>query len=147
MLRWDSPNESPVTEQETFSSWSIARDGLVTMASDPSFSDLMARLRCGDNEAAKRVFHRFAGQLVGLARRRLHAKIRSKVDPEDILQSVFRSFFRHQAAGEFPYLESWDELWGLLFTMTVRKCRAKWRLYQAERRDCPARNLPDAFPR
>src|SRR6185295_15765908 len=69
------------------------------MPPDPSFDDLMARLRTGDEAAAAEVFHRFTGRLIGLARRRLDHLVRPKVDAEDILQSVYRSFFRRSAGG------------------------------------------------
>ena len=44
---------------------------------------------------------------------------RQKVDPEDVVQSAFRSFFTRQAAGQFD-VASWDDLWGLLVVITVR---------------------------
>jgi RNA polymerase sigma-70 factor (ECF subfamily) len=56
------------------------------------------------------------------------------VDPEDVLQSVFRSFFVRQADGQFE-LESWDSLWSLLTILTLRKCRYRVRLFRTARRD------------
>ncbi len=91
---------------------------------DPSFDDLMARLRAGDDAAAAAVFDRFARRLVGLARVRLDARLRQKVDPDDVLQSVFRSFFLRHAEGQFT-LRDWDSLWSLLTVITVRKC-GRW---------------------
>jgi RNA polymerase sigma-70 factor (ECF subfamily) len=107
------------------------------MVPDPSFGDLMARLRASDEEAAKRVFQQFAQRLIALARSRLDDRLRRKVDPEDILQSVFKSFFCRQAQGEFE-LDSWESLWSLLSVITVRKC-GRWRRYfHAERRNLQA---------
>jgi RNA polymerase sigma-70 factor (ECF subfamily) len=60
--------------------------------------------------------------------------LQSKVDPEDVLQSVFRSFFGRQREGRFA-IESWDSLWGLLMVMTLRKCRRRIQYYRADRRD------------
>ncbi len=105
------------------------------MPSDSSFEDLMAQLKIGDNNAANKVFHRFARQLVGLARQQLDTQIRQKVDPEDVTQSVFRSFFAHQAAGELVDLETWDSLWAMLVVMTLRKCRRQNAFFYADRRD------------
>ncbi len=105
------------------------------MPSDPSFADLMARLQSGDNEAASKLFHRFANQLIALAHERLDARIRQKLDAEDVIQSVFRSFFGHQAAGELAGLGSWDSLWGLLVVMTLRKCRWQRIRFHADCRD------------
>jgi hypothetical protein len=100
-----------------------------------SFADLVARLHAGDGEAASTVFHRFARRLIVLANQRLNTSLRQKADAEDITQSVFRSFFAHQAAGEFVNFESWNSLWSLLVLMTLRKCRRQRRLFYADRRD------------
>ena len=91
------------------------------MTPTDSFQELIEQLRAGDNAAATEVFNRFARRIVGLARQQLHAALRSKVDPEDVLQSVFRSFFNRQREGRFA-IENWDSLWGLLALITVRKC-------------------------
>jgi RNA polymerase sigma-70 factor (ECF subfamily) len=90
-----------------------------------SFSDVMQRLREADPEAASIVFRRFATQLVALARARLGARLQGKVDPEDVLQSAYRTFFRRHAEGEFD-LDGWDGLWALLTVITIRKC-GRWR--------------------
>ena len=88
---------------------------------DPLESEFLRRLRQGDEQAARRVFERFAGRLTALARTRLSDLVRAQVDPEDIVQSVFRSFFVRQSAGEFS-LEGWDKMWSLLAMITLRKC-------------------------
>jgi RNA polymerase sigma-70 factor (ECF subfamily) len=104
------------------------------MISDPSFADLMARLRAGDEDAAARVFERFARRLIALARRRLDQLLRQKIDPEDILQSVFKSFFRRHADGRLD-LKDWDSLWTMLAVITVRKCGHKIEQLHTQRRD------------
>jgi RNA polymerase sigma-70 factor (ECF subfamily) len=88
---------------------------------DQSFDALMARLRAGDGDAARRVWERFVRRLVGLARARLDTLVRGKVDPEDVVQSAFRSFFLRHADGQFD-LDGWGGLWGLLALITARKC-------------------------
>jgi DNA-directed RNA polymerase specialized sigma24 family protein len=88
---------------------------------DDSFSYLLERLRRRDNAAAAQVFDRFAERLVALARSRLDARLRQRLDPEDVLQSVLRTFFVRLADGQFS-LRDWDSLWGLLVCITVRKC-------------------------
>jgi len=99
-----------------------------------SFRGLVDQLRAGDDAAATEVFNRFARRILGLARQQLHATVRSKVDPEDVLQSVFRSFFNRQREGRFA-IENWDSLWGILMVMTLRKCRRRIQYYKAGRRD------------
>ena len=91
------------------------------MTGHPSFDDLMAQLRDGRNEAAAQVFQRFANRLIVLARKQLDSKILQKVDPEDVMQSVFRSFFLRQMEDQFD-VRDWDNLWSLLAMITVRKC-------------------------
>jgi RNA polymerase sigma-70 factor, ECF subfamily len=104
------------------------------MAANQSFVDIMSRLRRGDSDAEAAVFHRFAGRLIALARRRLDGQIRQKVDPEDVLQSVYKSFFQRQAQGQFV-LDNWDALWALLTLITARKCGRWIDFFHAECRD------------
>jgi RNA polymerase sigma-70 factor (ECF subfamily) len=104
------------------------------MAEDRSFAELLARLRAGDEGAADRIFRHYAGRLIALARSRLDTVMRRKVDPEDVLQSVFKSFFRRDAGRPFD-LESWDGLWGLLARITLRKCGHQVEHFRAACRD------------
>jgi RNA polymerase sigma-70 factor (ECF subfamily) len=97
------------------------------MSQNGSFDDVIARLRAGDSDAATEVFQRFAQRLIALARTRLDSRLRQKVDPEDVLQSVYKSFFLRHAEGQFE-LEDWDSLWSLLTLITVRKCH-RWTEY------------------
>jgi RNA polymerase sigma-70 factor (ECF subfamily) len=104
------------------------------MDANQSFNDLMSRLRAGQDDAAAQVFQRYAGRLIGLARSRLDRVLRQKVDPEDILQSVFRSFFVRHAAGQFE-VGNWDSFWALLTVITIRKCAGKAQHFRRGRRD------------
>jgi RNA polymerase sigma-70 factor (ECF subfamily) len=111
------------------------------MTPDRSFQELMVRLRAGSPDAAARVFDRFAGRLIALARRRLDGPLRAKLDAEDVLQSVYRSFFRRCDRGEF-HLDGWDGLWSLLVLLTVRKCGRQAEHYRAARRDVRREDTP-----
>jgi RNA polymerase sigma-70 factor (ECF subfamily) len=104
------------------------------MSQDRSFDDLMARLKAGDPDAAAQVFQRFGQRLIALARSRLDRHIGPKVDPEDVLQSVFQSFFTRHVDGQFE-LEDWNGMWGLLTVITIRKCRRQYERFQTDRRD------------
>ncbi len=42
-------------------------------------------------------------------------------DEEDIALAAFDSFYRRAERGQFPKLEGRDDLWQLLFVLTVRK--------------------------
>jgi RNA polymerase sigma-70 factor (ECF subfamily) len=113
------------------------------MPQDPSFDDLMAQLRHGQNEAAARVFDRFAQRLITLARKQLDQHILQKMDPEDVVQSVFRSFFARNATGQLGDFETWDNLWGLLVIMTQRKCGRRMDYFHAARRDVDREVSPE----
>jgi RNA polymerase sigma-70 factor (ECF subfamily) len=111
------------------------------MSPSDSFTELMARLQAGEQQAATAVFQRFAGRLVALARSRLGTWLRGKADPEEAVQSAYKSFFLRYGEGQF-HLESWDGLWALLVVLTVRKCNqrvAYWRSRcRAAAREAPA---------
>src|SRR5205809_645070 len=61
------------------------------MTDEVPFCQLMTALRLGDGQAARVVFERYARRLIGLAATRLPSSVRSKVDPEDVVQSAVRS--------------------------------------------------------
>jgi RNA polymerase sigma-70 factor (ECF subfamily) len=98
------------------------------------FSQLAERLLTGDSATESFVVHRFAIQLVALARRHLAQRIQQKSSPEDVVQSTFRSFFKRLRRGQFDF-ESWDGLWSLLVLITVRKCAGRREYFLAARRD------------
>jgi RNA polymerase sigma-70 factor (ECF subfamily) len=99
-----------------------------------SFAEWLTRLRAGDDAAARAVFERFAHRLISLARRQFHASLKYKVDPEDVVQSAYKSFFRGFDEGKFT-VGNWDGLWGLLTLITVRKCADRVEYHRAECRD------------
>lgn len=100
---------------------------------DDAFRDLIGRLKSGDGAAAGEVFELYSRQLIGLARRRLTNAIGSKEDPEDVVQSVFRTFFRRNDRQEIS-AESWGGLWKLLTVITLRKCGHRIDYFFADRR-------------
>jgi RNA polymerase sigma-70 factor, ECF subfamily len=101
------------------------------MEPNDSFAELGSRLRTGDQGAASEVFRRFAGRLIAPTRTELDARLRRKMDPEDVVQSVYRSFFTRYSAGQFD-LATWESLWGLLAVITVRKCLGRAEYYLAQ---------------
>jgi RNA polymerase sigma-70 factor (ECF subfamily) len=106
------------------------------MVEPTSFSDWMARLRAGDETAAAEVFQRFTRRLIGLARSHLDTWIRRKEDPDDIVQSVYKSFFARYGDGQFDErTRSWDDLWSLLTLMTLRKCFDRAEYFRAQCRN------------
>jgi RNA polymerase sigma-70 factor (ECF subfamily) len=94
----------------------------------------MARIRGGDQVAAAWVFRRFTPRLIALARSHLDPSMSGKVDPEDVVQSVYKNFFSRCVKGSFAF-DNCDGLWGLLSVMTVRKCADKADYHRAACRD------------
>ena len=70
-------------------------------ASEPSDGSLLRRLRKGEQDAATRLYLRYARRLHGLATAQTGQDLKSRVDPEDIVQSVFRTFFRRAQEGHY----------------------------------------------
>lgn len=98
-----------------------------------SFAQLLRGLEAGDAEAAACLYQQFARRLIGLARRRLSERLQAKVGAEDVVQSVFRTFFRRAADHEFDILGE-DALWALLAEITLRKCGRWHRHFAAHKR-------------
>jgi RNA polymerase sigma factor (sigma-70 family) len=82
--------------------------------------NLVARWRQGDQEAASVLFGRYAQQLIGLAASRLSTRLAQRVDPEEVVQSAFRSFFVAARDGSFDLTRGGD-LWRLLVSITLHK--------------------------
>jgi RNA polymerase sigma factor (sigma-70 family) len=82
----------------------------------------------------KDLVERYSAGLMALARRQLPDRVRRRVDPEDVVQSVYRSFFRRLNDGRFSFEESHD-VWRLLAVMTFHKARNAVRYHQRTRRD------------
>jgi RNA polymerase sigma-70 factor (ECF subfamily) len=102
------------------------------MSDSPTFAALMERLESGDAGAAALVYERYARRLLGLARGALHSRLKGKVDADDVVQSVFRTFFRHAAQQEFD-LRDESALWALLAEVALRKC-GRWSRHFAARK-------------
>ena len=95
--------------------------------------DLIARLQAADDAAAEELFRRYGHRIAGLARQRLQRTLQAKLDPEDVLQSVCRSFFRRLEEGQLQ-LSDEEALWNLLATITTRKCINRHSFFNAQRR-------------
>src|SRR5262249_5338711 len=87
---------------------------------DERSADLLARWRKGDQQAATELFQRYADRLIALARSRMPGKLGQRVDAEDVVQSVYRSFFAGARDGRYD-LQRGGALWRLLVTITHHK--------------------------
>ena len=77
---------------------------------------------------------RLLKRLVPFALTKIDKLLVSKLDPEDIVQSVFRNFFKALQKGNFKPA-SWEEMWYLLAKMTIWKCNSKLEFYLSQARD------------
>lgn len=105
------------------------------MSDAEDFSQLLLRVRNGDDSAAEALFTRYGGVL----RRTLQLRLRNTalqrvVDAEDVCQSVFKSFFLRAGHGEYD-LQSANDLVNLLMRIAHNKLTAQKRKQEADCRD------------
>ena len=97
-------------------------------------ASLLRRFRGGDDDAATQLYLRYAGRLRAMAAAQAAPELASRFDPDDIVQSVFRTFFRRAAAGEYA-APGGDELWKLFLIIGLNKVRATAAHHKAAKRD------------
>jgi RNA polymerase sigma-70 factor, ECF subfamily len=95
---------------------------------------LIRQLQQGQDDAALQIYMRYAERLIRLARRQTPQDMASRFDPEDIVQSVFRTFFRRASSGQYALPEG-EELWKLLLVIALNKVRAQGAYHRAKKRD------------
>ena len=103
------------------------------MSGEEDSVELLARWKNGDETAATELFDRYVNRLIGLARSKLSDKMRRRVEPEDVVQSAYRSFFR-KAGGDQYTLENSGDLWKLMAAITVSKVRGQVEFHTAKKR-------------
>jgi RNA polymerase sigma-70 factor (ECF subfamily) len=104
--------------------------------------ELVARWRDqGDHDAAAQLFQLYAARLIGLARRKLSGKLARRIDPEDVLQSVCRSFFVRVRDGRLQVTPAGD-LWELLAAITMNKVLRQVEHYAAGKRSLDREQEP-----
>ena len=93
-----------------------------TMRNEDSSDVLLAGLDQGHGDLQSEVFQRFAKRLVKLARSRLDDRIRRTTDPEDVMQSVWLSFFVRQSATAGSICGTGATCGPYWLVKTIRKC-------------------------
>lgn len=91
-------------------------------------------VREGDSAAANEIWRLYFDRLVRAVRGRLFGQNRAVSDEEDIVLSVFNSFYEAAENGRFPNLQDRDDLWRLLMRMAGRKVIDKRRHDMRQRR-------------
>ncbi len=100
----------------------------------PSDRSLLRRLKDGEDDAATALYLRYANQLRSLAGVQRSPALASRLDPDDIVQSVFRTFFRRAARDGYDVPEG-DDLWKLFLVIALNKLRNAAAHHRAARRD------------
>ena len=103
-------------------------------------SEFSADREAAGGDPTRELFERYSRRLIGLARQHLDARLQHKVDPEDVVQSVYKSFFLRYGDGALA-AEGWEGLWGLLTLITLRKCADRARYHRADRRNLAREEL------
>jgi RNA polymerase sigma-70 factor (ECF subfamily) len=102
---------------------------------DLCFSGFIRRVRAGDERAAAELVERYEPAIRRVVRVRLRdPRLRRLIEPVDVCQSVFVSFFARAARGQYD-LGSPDQLLRLLATIARNKLARQANRERAARRD------------
>jgi RNA polymerase sigma factor (sigma-70 family) len=107
----------------------------VALANETKFSDLIARVRSGDERAATELVRVYEPHVRRLIRIRLtDPGLKRQIDSVDVCQSVLASFFVRTALGQYD-LQTPEQLIKLLATMARNKLVHQADKQHAARRD------------
>src|SRR5262249_37515182 len=93
----------------------------------------------GDPTAAQKVFDQYVDKMVAMARKRISQRLASRIDAEDVVQSVFRTFFHRTKEGQFEVHDP-EDICKTLARITMHKVFREVAHHQAAKRDA-AREL------
>lgn len=99
--------------------------------SDPL--QLIERWQSGSQTAAQQLFDNYVERLLLLARWHISDRLRTRIDPDDVVQSVFRTFFIRIKNDSFTFDEA-DDLFKLLARITLHKTLRQVAFHRAARR-------------
>ena len=113
------------------------------IGSPPPGSDgsLLRRFRSGEQDAATELYRRYALKLDRLAVRNTGDDLGARFDSDDVVQSVFRTFFRRVQDGLYDLPEG-EELWRLLLVIALNKIRKLATHHRAQKRSVSSTQSP-----
>ncbi|MBI3469334.1 MAG: sigma-70 family RNA polymerase sigma factor [Planctomycetes bacterium] len=111
---------------------------------EPSDRSLLRRFQHGQQDAATLLYQRYAKRLHALAAAQCLPDLARRVDPDDIVQSVFRTFFRRAAEGHYD-VPAGEELWKLFLVIALNKVRRAGLFHRAAKRDVRKTADGDAY--
>jgi RNA polymerase sigma-70 factor (ECF subfamily) len=100
----------------------------------PSDRTLLTRFHRGEADAATLLYSRYAARITSLAWNQRGADLASRFDADDIVQSIFRTFFRRAAEGHYDVPEG-EDLWKLFLVIALQKIRDACSFHRAAKRD------------
>lgn len=103
--------------------------------------ELLQQYSAGRDGAATEIFDRYVMRLVALVRKRTSPKLARRFDPQDVVQSAYRSFFVAARDGQFVWRRSGD-LWRLLVAITLNKLHGQIERQTAGKRDVAKEKSP-----
>ena len=95
---------------------------------------LMRRFRSGEQDAASELYLRYAKRLQQLASRQTSNHLSLRVSSDEIVQSVFRTFFRRVSNGQYDAAAG-EDLWRLFLVIALNKIRSAADFHRAQKRD------------
>ncbi len=95
---------------------------------------LIRKYRGGDEEAATSLYLRYARRLRALAAEYCTGPFARRFDADDIVQSVFRTFFHGVRRRDYDAPPE-GELWGLLMVLALNKVRNLVEFHKADKRN------------
>lgn len=95
---------------------------------------LLLRLRLGSADAATQLYLRYVQRLRALTRAQTSPELTRRMDVEELVQSIFGSFFRGASSGYYD-VPVGEELWKLFLVIALNKIRAKGAFHRAAKRD------------
>jgi RNA polymerase sigma-70 factor (ECF subfamily) len=107
---------------------------------------LLRRVQGGQPDASTQLYLRYAERLHALVVSQSSRDLARRVDAEDIVQSVFRTFFRRAALGDYNVPDG-EEIWKLLLVVALNKVRAAGAYHRAAKRDVRQTVGGEAFDR
>lgn len=99
-----------------------------------SDSSLLRRFHDGEQDAATALYLRYAKRLQRLADAQTSPEIAVRMDPEGVVQSVFRTFFRRASQGQYE-IPRGEDLWKLFLVIALNKIRTRAAHHRADKRD------------
>lgn len=101
---------------------------------EPGDRFLVCRARSGDQDAATQLYLRYHNRLTSLVRKNCSSELARWAGVDDVVQSVFATFFRRIAEGCFEVADG-HTAWKVLLVMALNRIRHEATYYYAAKRN------------